>query len=73
MEQVPAETIVPNRHLKSVFVKGDCTSEVDQDLAVVDVSCCFVGNGNDPPTHIPYLEISDEKHDSPNNGLSEVL
>jgi len=22
-----------------------------------------MNNGNDPPAHIPYLEISDEKHD----------
>ena len=22
-----------------------------------------MGNGNDPPASIPYLEISDEKHD----------
>ena len=33
-----------------------------------------MGNGNDPPACIPYLEISDEKHDFtkqwPNNQLA---
>ena len=24
---------------------------------------CIMDNGNDPPTHTSFLEISDEKHD----------
>ena len=28
-----------------------------------------MGNGNDLPTRIPYLEISDENMTSPNSGL----
>ena len=28
-----------------------------------------MGNGNDPPARIPYLEISDENMTSPNSGL----
>ena len=36
-----AVIMVPNRHLKSVFVGKLYTSEVDQNLTVVDVSHCF--------------------------------
>ena len=31
-----------------------------------------MGNGNDPPARIPYLEISDENMTSPNSGLMGV-
>jgi len=45
-EEVMATSMVPNRHVprNAVFVSGskeDCTSEVDINLSVVEVSRCF--------------------------------
>ena len=32
----------------------------------------IMDNGNDSPAHIPFLEISNEKHDFINNGFKSI-